>query len=58
MVKTRSMKRTRRQIYRSRVKNSHCRGQDYTHCRRKDGCKTTKAGRRKSYCRKLTNRSA
>ena len=58
MVKTRSTTRTRKQIYRSRVKSSHCRGKNYTKCRHRDGCKRTMAGRRKSYCRKLTNRHA
>lgn len=55
MPKTR---RTKKAIYRSRVKSSHCRGKNYTKCRHRDGCKRTKAGTRKSYCRKLTNRSA
>lgn len=58
MVKTRSQRRTRKQIYRARVKSSPCRGKDYTKCRRKVGCKRTRAGRRKSYCRRLTNRHA
>jgi len=50
--------RTRKQIYRSRANSSSCRGKSYTQCRLKDGCKRTKNGRRKSYCRKLTNRHA
>lgn len=58
MVKTRSQNRTRKQIYRSRVKSSPCRGKNYTKCRQKNGCKRTRAGRRKSYCRRLTNRHA
>lgn len=61
MAKTRSMtrtSRTRKQIYRARVKTSHCRGKKYDQCRKKNGCRTTKAGRRRSYCRKRTNRHA
>jgi len=51
-------KRTRKQIYRARVKSSMCRGKNYTTCRLKNGCKKTKAGTRKSYCRQSKNRSA
>ena len=58
MVQTRSMRRTRKQIYRSRVKSSVCRGKSYDKCRKKIGCKSTKRGRRRSYCRKRTNRHA
>ena len=58
MVKTRSQHRTRKQIYRARVKSSTCRGKNFTKCRRKNGCKFTKSGKRKSYCRRLTNRHA
>ena len=61
MVETRSQKaakRTRRQIYRSRVKQSQCRGKVKTACRKKNGCKNTKAGKRRSYCRKTKNRRA
>lgn len=61
MAQTRSMTRklrTRKQIYRSRVKSSPCRGQTADGCREKYGCKKTKVGRRKSYCRKRTNRSS
>ena len=58
MVKTRSQRRTQKQIYRSRVKSSPCRGKSFTKCRRKNGCKRTRAGRRKSYCRRVTNRHA
>ena len=60
MVQTRSKtakRRTRRQIYRSRVKHSPCRGKT-SGCREKYGCKKTKSGRRRSYCRKITNRNA
>ena len=55
MAQTRKM-RTRKQIYRSRVKTSPCRGQTADGCREKYGCKKTKTGNRKSYCRKRTNR--
>ena len=57
-VKTRSMRRTRKQIYRSRVKTSLCRGKSFTKCRLRNGCKRTKTGKRKSYCRQSKNRSA
>lgn len=55
---TRSKSRTKKAIYRSRVKSSHCRGQSFTKCRLRNGCKRTKSGTRKSYCRKTTNRHA
>lgn len=58
MVKTRSMARTRKQIYRKRVKSSSCRGKSFTKCRLRYGCKRTRANKRKSYCRKLSNRRA
>ena len=58
MVKTRSMHRTRKQIYRARVKTSPCRGKSFTTCRLKNGCKRTMSGTRKSYCRKRINRHA
>ena len=61
MAQTRSKTaklRSRKQIYRSRVKNSPCRGKMSRTCRKKYGCKKTKAGTRKSYCRKNKNRSA
>lgn len=58
MAKTRSQTRTRKQIYRARVKSSPCRGKSFTTCRLKDGCKRTRANRRKSYCRRRTNRNA
>ena len=53
--KSRKM-RSRKQIYRARVKISPCRGQTANGCREKYGCKKTKSGNRKSYCRKRTNR--
>lgn len=58
MAKTRSMRRTRKQIYRARVKSSPCRGKSFTQCRLKDGCKRTMKGKRSSYCRKTVNRHA
>ena len=58
MVTTRSKTRTRKQIYRARVKSSPCRGKTYDKCRRRYGCKKTNPGTRKSYCRKTTNRRA
>jgi hypothetical protein len=60
MVQTRSKtvkRRSRKQVYRSRVKHSPCRGQT-SECREKYGCKKTRAGRRSSYCRKMKNRGA
>ena len=59
MVQTRSQKmkmRTKKQLYRSRVKHSPCRGQTRNACKEKYGCKKTRAGRRVSYCRKTKNR--
>ena len=50
------MSRTAKQIYLSRVKRSPCRGQTFN-CRSKYGCKKTTKGRRRSYCRKLVNRT-
>ena len=50
-------RRSKKQIYRSRVKYSPCRGQTEK-CRKKYGCKKSRKGNRKSYCRKLLNRHA
>jgi len=44
---------SRKAIYRSRVKSSHCRGK--TRCRLRNGCKKTRTNIRKSYCRKRHN---
>lgn len=55
--RTRKM-RTKKQVYRSRVKRSPCRGKTADGCRKKYGCKQTKSGKRKSYCRKRSNRHA
>jgi hypothetical protein len=57
MVKTRSMVRSKRQIYRSRVKKSVCRKLGRATCRRKHGCKRAN-GTKRSYCRKSKNRNA
>jgi len=59
MAMTRSKSRasrTKKQIYRSRVKRSRCRGKSRKVCKAARGCATTKAGRRRSYCRKSRNR--
>ncbi len=61
MAQTRSMTRTRRtktKIYRDRVKSSVCRKLSKDKCRKKNGCKSTKRGRRRSYCRSMKNRKA
>ena len=50
--------RTKKQIYRSRVKNSSCRKRSKDSCRKKYGCKLTRSGKRTSYCRKRMNRHA
>ena len=57
-MKTRSHTRTKKQLYLARLKASTCRGKSFTKCRLKYGCKRTRAGRRKSYCRSRKNRSA
>jgi len=46
---------TRKQIYRSHVKRSQCRGRKVSECTRKFGCKRTKGTKRK-FCRKLKSR--
>ena len=57
-MKIRTHNRTRKQVYRARLNTSNCRGKSFTRCRLKDGCKRTRAGSRKSYCRSRKNRSA
>lgn len=47
--------RSRKQIYRSRVKRSHCRGRKYSRCTRKFGCSRAKGSVRR-FCRKSRNR--
>lgn len=61
MAMTRAMKKrmtaskTRKvKAYRKRVKQSICR--KTKSCRAAKGCKMTKSGKRKSYCRKVKNR--
>ena len=54
-MNTRSRTRTKTQIYRGRVKTSPCRGKTSSTCRRRNGCKRTKFGRIKSYCRRRSN---
>lgn len=49
------MRRTKKRIYRRRTANSKCRGRT-TGCTAKKGCKRTRSGSRKSYCRKASNR--
>ena len=48
-------KRSKAKIYRKRVKSSQCHLKTGVSCRRTTGCKTTKAGRRRAYCRKTAN---
>ena len=58
MVVTRSKTR-KLKLYRTRVKHSPCRNRSKTGCRKKYGCKMTRArGTKRRYCRKRTNRSA
>ena len=52
------MARSRKQIYRSRTKTSPCRGKKSDSCLLKYGCKKTRAGKKRSYCRKTVNRNA
>ena len=57
-MKTRSITRSIKQkksVYRSRVKNSKCRGKT-RHCTLRRGCKKTRTGKRKSYCRSRKNK--
>jgi hypothetical protein len=55
---SKTQRRTRKQVYSARLKTSNCRGRSATRCRLKDGCKLTKNGRRKSFCRSIKDRSA
>lgn len=47
--------KTKKRIYRSRVKNSRCRSRTRRSCKTVPNCETTKAGLRRSYCRKSKN---
>lgn len=56
MTRSKSRVSTRKkQIYRSRVKRSRCRARSRRSCKTVPNCETTKAGRRRSYCRKSKN---
>jgi len=55
MAITRGKSLSTRRAYRSRVKTSKCRGKSSTDCRLRNGCKRTRANKRKSYCRKNKN---
>ena len=57
-MRTRSQTRSKKQVYRARLKTSNCRGKSFTTCRLKNGCKRTRRVRSKSYCRSRSNRSA
>ncbi len=49
-----SISKARKQTYRRHLKNSMCRGAT-KRCLYRWGCKHTKSGKRKSYCRRNTN---
>lgn len=55
-MRTRSQSRSRKQAYLAHLRNSRCRGKSPSTCRLRKGCKRTKSGRRKSYCRSRKNR--
>jgi len=44
-----------RKYYRRRVKKSACRGKPASICKRTSGCKATRRGKRKTYCRHNKN---
>ena len=48
-------KRSKAKIYRNRVKTSRCHLKTGVSCAKTNGCKSTKAGRKPSYCRKTLN---
>lgn len=48
-------KRRKKRIYRTRVKNSQCRGLGNRRCSLRSSCKFTNGAVRKSYCRKNKN---
>ena len=56
-MKTHSNSKRVVKISSRRLKTSNCRGRSNTKCRIKNGCKFTKSGDRKSYCRSVKNRS-
>lgn len=47
--------RSRKQIYRNRVKRSHCRGRKASRCTRKFGCMRAR-GTQRRFCRKSRSR--
>jgi len=47
--------RSRKQIYRSRMKRSHCRGRTGSRCSKKFGCSKAR-GTVRRFCRKSRNR--
>lgn len=53
-MKSHSMTRSTKLAYRDRLKRSKCRLKS-RQCTLKRGCKKTRSGKRKSYCRKITN---
>ena len=55
-MRTRSQSRIRKQAYLAHLKTSRCRGKSLQTCRHSVGCKRTKHGTRKSYCRSRRNR--
>ena len=51
-----SAAKTRKQIYRQRVKASRCRGRRGRVCNKTEGCKYA-SGTKRSFCRKNKNRN-
>lgn len=51
------MRRSRKAIYKAHLKSSPCRGKT-RRCNVRYGCKKTRSGKRKSYCRKVKNTRA
>jgi hypothetical protein len=47
--------RSRKQVYSSRIKRSHCRGRTGSRCSRKFGCVKAR-GTKRRFCRKSSNR--
>lgn len=56
IMKTRRRFRSKRQAYRAHLKTSKCRGKPSKQCSRMATCKRTRAGQRRSYCRRRRNR--
>ena len=58
MARTRAQTKkllSKRKSYRKRVKTSKCRSKPRYACAATKGCKLTKSGKRKTYCRKSSN---